>query len=212
MVIFIAQPQIKYVIMKKYYLFLLLLLVPICTWSQVKQRSLYRLHTTAPGEKLPLEGPSSEAIGHKIRHVVDKEETKYIIMLVEYLQGKRIDDSFGPMELAFSGKGAKIRWELVVDTTSSSLTRVFALKPNGGFSHRQCMPRSGKHLNYVYPTLIYDQDIPLCLIYEEDSSHPKQENWIKAFIEKNKSLKDFPFSRLERYFLIFYHANQTNTQ
>ncbi|MCI7356115.1 MAG: hypothetical protein MSK40_00180 [Parabacteroides sp.] len=98
--------------MKKYYLFLLLLLVPICTWSQVKQQSLYRLHTTAPGEKLPLEGPSSEAIGHKIRHVVDKEETKYIIMLVEYLQGKRIDDSFGPMELAFSGKGAKIRWEL----------------------------------------------------------------------------------------------------
>ena len=95
--------------MKKYYLFLLLLLVPICTWSQVKQRSLYRLHTTAPGEKLPLEGPSSEAIGHKIRHVVDKEETKYIIMLVEYLQGKRIDDSFGPMELAFSGKEAKIR-------------------------------------------------------------------------------------------------------
>lgn len=169
-----------------------------------------------PGEKWPLEGPSSEAIGHKIRHVVDKEETKYIIMLVEYLQGKRIDDSFGPMELAFSGKGAKIRWELVVDTTSSSLTRVFALKPNGGFSHRQCMPRSGKHLNYVYipyePTLIYDQDIPLCLIYEEDSSHPKQKKWIKAFIEKNKSLKDFPFSRLERYFLIFYHANQTNTK
>ena len=123
--------------MKKYYLFLLLLLVPICTWSQVKQQSLYRLHTTAPGEKLPLEGPSSEAIGHKIRHVVYKEETKYIIMLVENMQGKRIDDSFGPMEVAFSGKGAKIRWELVVDTTSSSLTRVFALKPNGGFSHRQ---------------------------------------------------------------------------
>lgn len=216
MVIFIAQPQIKYVIMKKYYLFLLLLLVPICTWSQVKQRSLYRLQTIAPGEKWPLEGPSSEAIGHKIRHVVDKEETKYIIMLVEYLQGKKIDDSSDPMELAFSDKGSKIRWELVVDTTSASFARVFALLPNGGFSHRICVPRSGKHLNYVYipyePTLIYDQDIPLCLIYEEDSSHPKQENWIKTFIEKNKSLKDFPFSRLERYFLIFYHANQTNTQ
>lgn len=62
--------------MKKYYLFLLLLLVPICTWSQVKQRSLYRLQTIAPGEKRPLEGPSSEAIGHKIRHVVDKEESE----------------------------------------------------------------------------------------------------------------------------------------
>lgn len=202
--------------MKKYYLFLLLLLVPIHTWSQVKQRSLYRLHTTAPGEKLPLEGPSSEAIGHKIKHVVDKEGIKYTIMMEEYQQGKRIDDPFSTIDWVLPEKGAKIRWELVVDTTSSSLTRVFVLKPNGGFSHRMCVPRSGKHLNYVYipyePTLIYDQDIPLGLIYEEDSSHPKQENWIKAFIEKNKSLKDFPFSRLERYFLIYYHANQTNTK
>lgn len=202
--------------MKKYYLFLLLLLVPICTWSQVKQRSLYRLQTTGPGEKRPLEGPSSGAFGHKIKHIIDQEGIKYTIRLEEYQQGKRIDDPFDTMDWALPEKGAKLRWELVVDTTSFSLTRVFALKPNGGFSHRQCMPRSGKHLNYVYipyePTLIYDQDIPLCLIYEEDSSHPKQEKWIKAFIEKNKSLKDFPFSRLERYFLIFYHANQTNTK
>lgn len=200
----------------KHYFILLLLLVPICSWSQVTNRSLYRLHTTAPGEKLPLEGPSSEAIGHKIKHVVDKEGIKYTIMLEEYQQGKRIDDPSGPMERALPEKGAKIRWELVVDTTSSSFARVFVLLPNGGFSHRICVPRSGKHLNYVYipyePTLIYDQDVPLCLIYEEDSSHRKQENWIRAFIEKNKSLKDFPFSRLERYFLVFYYANQTNTK
>lgn len=202
--------------MNKYYFVLLLLLMPIYTWSQVKQRSLYRLQTTGPGEKRPLEGPSSGAFGHKIKHIIDQEGIKYTIRLEEYQQGKRIDDPFDTMDWALPEKGAKLRWELVVDTTSASFARIFVLKPNGGFSHRMCVPRSGKQLNYVYipyePTLTYDQDVPLCLVYEEDSSLRKQKNWIKAFIEKNKSLKDFPFSRLERYFLIFYHAHVTNNK
>lgn len=194
---------------------LVFLLIPVLK-STSQNSSLYKRITTKTGEAVPGPTPALNAERIKIVNHITVDSTIYFVYIKEFVNNKRVIDYYELTERVFLNKDRNFSWEIIVDTSAVNCVRMFTYIP-GSSSHRVKTTGQDKYFGYHIfenqKNVIYEKEIPLVIIYEDDFESRKTEQMIKKqssnnLIKSNK--KDFICSKIERYILIYYIAKTLN--
>ncbi|RHJ93005.1 hypothetical protein [Parabacteroides bouchesdurhonensis] len=198
--------------MKILYFFILSLI-----WSQcaLSQNSLYKLKTRKIGEWSPDPKPNPNTPKTKIINQITKDNSKYTIYIKEYVEGKPLYDPYAILGIYNANKNYNVHWEIDPDTTSKHQLRIFSIFPDGSMAIRERTCNADEYFNYVYfkysKDVVYEKEIPLVFIYEDDLKERMNEQFVNKYLGKNTVIdvekRAFPFSKFRRYILIYYIAS-----
>lgn len=205
---------------------LLIFLFVVFAYSGLAQKSLFgisppsssmfKLVSTPMGQPLPA-SPSRNSERIKIKSLITRDSSSYIVYTKEFVGNKHVPDYYELTQMALLMKDTNFVWEIVPDTSDLHHFRVFTYFP-GAMSHRERFTDQDKYFNYKMfkysNKAVYGEEIPLMIIYEDDLKTKKTEQLINHFLKGDSIIdvakKEFPYSEINRYILIYYVMNCLN--
>lgn len=205
--------------MRRIHIFIFIFIVSICDSLAQKtlfgisppSSSMYKLETTPMGQYIPDANPSRNSERIKIRNLIDKDSSSFIVYTKEFIDNKHVPDYFELTQNALFMKDTNFSWEIVPDTSDLHHFKVFTYFP-GAMSRRERFTDQDKYFNYKMfkysNKAVYGKEVPLMIIYEDDLNTKKTEQLINRYLNGDSIIdiekKEFPYSDIKRYILIYY--------
>lgn len=176
--------------------------------------SMFKLVTTPAGQPLPGPRPSRDSERIKIKNRIARDSSSYIVYTREFVDNKRVPDYYELTQIALFMKDTNFAWEIVPDTSELHYFKVFTFFP-GAMSCREKYTGQDKYFSYkrfkYSNEAVYEKEVPLMIIYEDDLETKKTERLINQFLKGDSIIdakkKGFPYSEIHRYILIYYVMN-----
>ena len=177
----------------------------------------FTLKTTRKGESSPAPIPSENSLRYKCIIPELKANAFINLYMKEYVDGNEIADNistiiWGPIE-----KEKRTTISITPDLENSQLLKLFVDVPGfHAFRSKQANEKSVfKVCRYDnFHDGSFDTNVPFLLIYEDNKENPEMEVFVskqlkKGVLSSNLTQNQKTYSKIKRYFLIYYTLKNT---